>query len=62
MMFYDLNREDLLELTRRMTVKRSCIFRAAGAYMDKDGEVDGSFNLDSRESTLVSHYHNRLNH
>ncbi len=44
MMFYDLNREDLLELTRRMTVKRSCIFRAAGAYMDKDGEVDGSFN------------------
>lgn len=44
MKFHDLNRDDLLELTRRMTVKRSCIFRTAGAYMDEDGEIDGSFN------------------
>lgn len=39
-----LNREDMLELTRRMTVKRSSITRIAGAYMDGDGEIDGSFN------------------
>lgn len=41
-----LNREDMLELTRRMTVKRTSITRIAGAYMDRDGELDGSFNTD----------------
>lgn len=39
-----LNREDMLELTRRMTPKRTSITRIAGCYMDKDGEIDGSFN------------------
>lgn len=39
-----LNREDMLELTRRMTVKRTSVTRIAGAYMDRDGEMDGSFN------------------
>lgn len=39
-----LNREDLLELTRRMTLKRNCFSRIAGAYMDQDGFVDGTFN------------------
>lgn len=39
-----INREDMLELTRRMTVKRSSITRIAGAYMDRDGYVDGTFN------------------
>ena len=39
-----INREDMLELTRRMTVKRSSMTRIAGAYMDRDGYVDGTFN------------------
>ena len=39
-----INREDMLELTRRMTPKRISFTRIAGAYMDKDGEMDGSFN------------------
>lgn len=39
-----INREDMLELTRRMTPKRTCIDRIAGGYMDKDGCIDGSFN------------------
>ncbi len=38
-----INREDMLELTRRMTVKRNCFSRIAGAYLDKDGFVDGTF-------------------
>ena len=39
-----LNREDMLELTRRMTVSRCNIMRIAGAYMDPDGYEDGTFN------------------
>lgn len=39
-----INREDMLELTRRMTPKRTCIDRIAGGYMDRDGFLDGSFN------------------
>lgn len=39
-----IDREDMLELTRRMTVKRNCFSRIAGAYMDRDGFVDGTFN------------------
>ena len=40
-----INREDMLELTRRMTPSRHCFDRVAGAYMDGDGFVDGSFNI-----------------
>lgn len=40
-----LKREDMLELTRRMTVTRTSMTRIAGAYMDADGEMDGSFNV-----------------
>ena len=40
-----INREDMLELTRRMTPSRHCFDRVAGAYMDEDGFVDGSFNI-----------------
>ncbi len=40
-----LNREDMLELTRRMTVSRNNINRIAGAYMDSDGYIDGDFNV-----------------
>lgn len=39
-----INREDMLELTRRMTPKRTSITRIAGCYLDKDGEIDGTFN------------------
>ena len=39
-----INREDLLELTRRMTVARSNFTRIAGAYYDEEGFVDGTFN------------------
>lgn len=39
-----INREDMLELTRRMTPKRSSMTRIAGSYMDADGFVDGTFN------------------
>ena len=39
-----INREDMLELTRRMTPSRTSFTRIAGAYMDRDGEMDGSFN------------------
>lgn len=39
-----IRREDMLELTRRMTPARSCIGRIAGAYFDEEGYVDGTFN------------------
>lgn len=39
-----INREDMLELTRRMTLKRNCFTRIAGAYYDGEGYVDGTFN------------------
>lgn len=39
-----INREDMLELTRRMTIKRTSMTRIAGAYMDADGFIDGTFN------------------
>ena len=40
-----INREDMLELTRRMTPKRHCFGRAAGAYFDADGINNGTFNV-----------------
>ena len=39
-----LRREDMLELTRRMTPARSSIDRIAGCYFDEDGYIDGTFN------------------
>ncbi len=39
-----INRDDMLELTRRMTVKRTHFTRIAGCYVDKDGDFEGSFN------------------
>ena len=39
-----IDREDMLALTRRMTIKRTSITRIAGAYIDPDGFVDGTFN------------------
>ena len=40
-----INREDMLELTRRMTLSRTSFTRLAGCYIDRDGEFDGSFNI-----------------
>ena len=40
-----INREDMLELTRRMTLARTSFVRMAGCYTDSDGEYDGSFNI-----------------
>ncbi len=39
-----INREDMLELTRRMTIKRTSMTRIAGSYMDSEGFIDGTFN------------------
>ena len=39
-----LKRDDMLELTRRMTPARSSIVRIAGCYFDEEGDVDGTFN------------------
>ena len=39
-----INREDMLALTRRMTVKRTSMTRIAGGYLDRDGYIDGTFN------------------
>ncbi len=39
-----IDREDMLAITRRMTVKRTSVTRIAGAYMDSDGFIDGTFN------------------
>lgn len=40
-----INREDMLELTRRMTFSRTSFTRIAGCYVDRDGDFDGSFNI-----------------
>ena len=40
-----INREDMLELTRRMTPARTSITRVAGCYIDREGEFDGSFRV-----------------
>lgn len=40
-----IDREDMLELTRRMTPKRTSFTRIAGAYIDEDGFIDGTFNI-----------------
>ena len=39
-----LDREDMLELSRRMTPARTCFNRIAGSYRDEEGFDDGSFN------------------
>lgn len=39
-----INREDMLELTRRMTTSRTSMRRIAGAYIDEEGFIDGTFN------------------
>lgn len=40
-----IHRDDMLELTRRMTPSRTCFDRVAGAYITEEGEIDDSFNI-----------------
>lgn len=39
-----IDREDMLALTRRMTLARTSMTRIAGSYMDAEGYIDGTFN------------------
>lgn len=39
-----INRDDMLELTRRMTPSRNCFTRIAGAYTDQEREIGETFN------------------
>lgn len=47
-----INREDMLELTRRMTPSRTSFTRIAGCYIDREGEFDGSFNTNFLKLSL----------
>lgn len=40
-----ISRDDMLELTRRMTPSRTCISRIAGSYMDREGNEEGTFHI-----------------
>ena len=40
-----INRDHMLEITRRMTPSRTAMTRIAGCYMDDEGFVDGTFNI-----------------
>lgn len=40
-----IDRDDMLELTRRMTPSRTCFDRIAGAYINDMGEIEDSFNI-----------------
>jgi len=44
-----INREDMLELTRRMTLSRNCFGRVAGGYYNEDGFLENSFNTHFRK-------------
>ncbi len=53
MIMSKINREDMLELTRRMTLKRHCFGRVAGGYFDENGFLEGSFNTQFRKLSMV---------
>lgn len=55
-----INREDMLELTRRMTPKRTSFTRIAGGYLDGDGEIDGTFNTNFLNLSLQDKEKNLL--
>lgn len=48
-----IDRDDMLELTRRMTPERTCLRRMAGGYFDADGELDNTFNIFFRNLSPV---------
>ena len=41
----NINREEMLALTRRMTVKRTSMTRISGCYADAEDFIDGTFNV-----------------
>lgn len=45
----NINREDMLELTRRMSLARNSFTRITGCYVDRDGDFEGSFNTNFRK-------------
>ena len=53
-----INREDMLELTRRMTPARNCFSRIAGAYMDEEGYDHSTFNLHFRKRSVAEQKRN----
>ena len=53
-----INREDMLELTRRMTPARNCFSRIAGAYMDEEGYDHSTFNLHFRKLSVAEQKRN----
>lgn len=53
-----INRNDMLELTRRMTVARTCFSRMAGAYMDADGEMEDTFHVHFLKLSKADQDHN----
>lgn len=53
-----IDREDMLELTRRMTVSRTSFTRIAGCYVDRDGDFDGSFNTNFLKLSASDRAHN----
>ena len=42
---FAIDREDMLALTRRMNAARNCFMRVAGCYLDRDGEIEDTFNV-----------------
>jgi len=53
-----INRDDMLELTRRMTPARNCFSRIAGAYMDEEGYDHSTFNLHFRKLPVTEQKRN----
>ena len=51
-----IDREDMLELTRRMTVSRNCFSRIAGAYMDEEGFITGWIREPGNRAALCSYW------
>ena len=45
-----INREDMLELTRRMTPARTSFTRIAGCYVDADGDLTEALTSTSSNS------------
>lgn len=53
-----INREDMLELTRRMTISRTSFTRIAGSYIDSEGYIDGTFNTNFLKLTQKDKQYN----
>ena len=49
-----INREDMLELTRRMTPGRTCFSRIGVGYLDDDGMIDDTVNINFLKMSLAN--------